>query len=393
MITEPCSGTSWMASRPMRSFSSAFSMSGVHHRLVVSRSKGTAPPCTRRSSCRSWRSDRSRRIVSADVEAPGQIGHVDRAAPQREHVDLALAMMLELRRRRHRLCRCHPCCRRSSSVLHRPYRDCERSFSPHRGERADITHALPRGGEGGTEPVVVAHRSREHLPEVEEAGRRRGPPGVPRRVADRVERLLVRRTPARYRAQPASASAAAIGPLSSWNTTVGSRKVGTPSCRRCTGGRSGRGRRCWRSVRAPRRRSRSRVVRDRGAATDRLVDQEVLEEMAHLGERHGLVDVRDAGQRGEVGAMLEWPALSNRSLYSFQSWTRSENSTPTSSSAPAVGELVLDDPLAERLGDDRPAVITPTVEEPRPVGVRGRRSDAIDHRVRERAMTVGPVGE
>ena len=61
---------------------------------------------------------------------------------------------------------------------------------------------------------------------------------------------------------------------------------------------------------------------------------------------------------------------------------------------PAVGELVLDDPLAERLGDDRPAVHhADRAEEPRPVGVRGRRSDAIDHRVRERAMTVGPVGE
>ena len=56
---------------------------------------------------------------------------------------------------------------------------------------------------------------------------------------------------------------------------------------------------------------------------------------------------------------------------------------------PPGGEVVLDDPLAEGLGDDRPGDRRSRllVDEPRPIGVGGLRRDAVDHRVRERCRT------
>ena len=64
-------------------------------------------------------------------------------------------------------------------------------------------------------------------------------------------------------------------------------------------------------------------------------------------------------------AIDEWPALSRRSLYSSQAWTSiGEQHADVLPARPAGGEVVLDDPLPERLGDDRPTVVDPAARRP-----------------------------
>jgi hypothetical protein len=61
---------------------------------------------------------------------------------------------------------------------------------------------------------------------------------------------------------------------------------------------------------------------------------------------------------------------------------------------PTSREIVLHHPLAERLGDDGPQVRDPrAVAQPIAVGVSGHRRDAVDHRVRERAVRLDPRGQ
>ena len=60
----------------------------------------------------------------------------------------------------------------------------------------------------------------------------------------------------------------------------------------------------------------------------------------------------------------------------------------------AGGELVLHDPLAERLRHDRPAVLDAAAgAQPLAVALLRDRRDPVDHRVRERARILDPRGE
>ena len=217
-----------MASRPMRSFS------GVQHVPVRPPSarggaaEGTAPPCTPPSSWMPWRSDRSRRIVSAVTSKPGQRSETStEPAPQREHVDLALAMVLELDAAATGGAGLPSVLSVSSSGLHRPYRDCERSFSPpsrRAGRRHQRRHG---GGEGGgtgrcRPPSGTPPRSRG-------SGSACRPSGVlPRRVAATASNACwsAERRPGTGPSRPAPARGRSVPSLSSWNATVGEQEGG-----------------------------------------------------------------------------------------------------------------------------------------------------------------------
>ena len=61
---------------------------------------------------------------------------------------------------------------------------------------------------------------------------------------------------------------------------------------------------------------------------------------------------------------------------------------------PARGKAVLDHPLRERLGDDRPSVLDPESRgDARPILVRGGGNDAVDHRRGERDLALDPAAE
>ena len=127
---------------------------------------------------------------------------------------------------------------------------------------------------------------------------------------------------------------------------------------------------------------------------DRLGREEPLEVATHCRDRHRLVDVHDALESHQIGharvRRVQHPQLVELPVVHV---VGEENADVLEARTP-VGELVFDHPLPERLGDDRPAVVdADLVAKPRAIVVRGLRSDAVDHRVGERACRLDEAGE